>query len=73
MQFNFGKPEPKTQSFTVNISVSNDKNRQEIDFLIQKFFEDVPEEMLLRLSKKLRKDPKTLVKLLNNPLLNLYI
>ena len=73
-EFNTTKKQPtSTSKFEVNVELTSDKSVEEVGFLIHKFFEDVPEKMLLRLAKKLRKDPKTLTKLLNNPLMGLYI
>ena len=69
--FNFNQK--NTTTFRVDVTLSKPENQAEIDFLIQKFFRDVPEATLLKLAKKLRKDPNVLTKLLNNPLVNLYI
>ena len=67
------KPQKELASFVVTVEISNEKNKEEIGFLINKFFQEVPEEMLLRLAKKLHKNPKILTSLLNNPLMGIYL
>ena len=67
------KQQKKPASFVVTVELSSENNKDEVGFLIQKFFEEVPENMLLRLAKKLRKNPKVLINLLNNPLMGLYL